>query len=272
MSVPAGIASRWIIESFIEAPLLVNKLGHYSAFDRSYFPSLDKVPVINFSQKLGHIYEDVCGYLLENSEKVTKIKKGVQVFQSLNKGRSTLGELDFLFTVDDELVHLEIAVKFYMGVEKAGSFIWYGPDSRDHWHAKREKLLTHQLSLNTQDAAIEVIEKIYKKRVASTCHLLLGCFFIPFGSNTLLPEGVSNTAEKGYWLRDCETDLYKKELMSEQFYIVPKLFWQCKLIPEYMQYYKPIDIIAFQSTRLTNCVMITNGVYKVFIVPDYWAQ
>lgn len=62
--------------------------------------------------------------------------------------RVTVGELDFLLTSATATVHLETAVKFFLGFEHAGEVHWLGPGLQDRLDRKLDRLRSHQLPLS----------------------------------------------------------------------------------------------------------------------------
>lgn len=89
------------------------------------------MPEISFEQKLGHVYEDALGELLEISSQLQLLGKSLQIF---NDKRLTLGELDYLIKYGDRVIHLELAVKFYMVYYDDKDVACFpGPDPTDNW-------------------------------------------------------------------------------------------------------------------------------------------
>ncbi|WP_170853734.1 DUF1853 family protein [Lishizhenia tianjinensis] len=62
--------------------------------------------------------------------------------------KQTLGEIDFILKEDQEIYHLELAVKYYLQNEEAQEFEqWLGPNAKDNLAKKILKLKEHQLNL-----------------------------------------------------------------------------------------------------------------------------
>lgn len=75
--------------------------------------------------------------------------EGIQHSVPIREETRTLGELDFLFEYEGELLHLEVALKFYLysaTEERLGSH-YIGPNAGDTLEKKAGKLLGHQLPL-----------------------------------------------------------------------------------------------------------------------------
>ncbi|MEN8862546.1 MAG: DUF1853 family protein, partial [Lentimonas sp.] len=110
-----------LLDSLQCTPLLVGDLPEAECFDRSLIEGSSLNAELNFNQKLGHLYEDALEILLGASNQVELLASSLQVFDP--NGR-TLGELDFLLreTAGGQHVHLELAVKFYLAVERDGEW------------------------------------------------------------------------------------------------------------------------------------------------------
>lgn len=110
---------------------------------------IDDVEIQNSNKelfKLGYYYEFLIEVLLKASG-LQILHKSLQVIE----GGITKGELDFVYKNKlDEVVHLEVACKFYMEyVDDLGEVKYLGPDARDSLSKKLEKLKSHQLQIET---------------------------------------------------------------------------------------------------------------------------
>ncbi len=112
--------------------------------------------------RLGNYYERLWHALLSLAPDVTILARNIALRE---RGR-TLGELDLLIEdADGAIIHLELAVKFYLGLPEAltapateqtsaigfsAHSAWLGPDPRDSLHDKVSRLRDHQLRLTDQ--------------------------------------------------------------------------------------------------------------------------
>lgn len=115
--------------------------------------------------RLGNYYERLWHALLTLAPDINLVARNI----ALRENGRTIGELDLL--IEDPhgaLVHLELAVKFYLGMSEELSVadelpaadstgagvsphrIWRGPDPRDSLHDKVTRLRDHQLKLTSQ--------------------------------------------------------------------------------------------------------------------------
>lgn len=99
--------------------------------------------------RVGRYFERLVLYYLKHIRKVEVVANGLQ----LQEDRQTVGELDFVFRDEaGQLQHWETAVKFYLhfpGTSNCGSH-FIGPDSRDNFEKKRQRLFEHQLPLSAR--------------------------------------------------------------------------------------------------------------------------
>jgi uncharacterized protein len=109
-------------------------------------------------RRLGNYYERLWHALLTLAPDVSIVAHNI----ALREDGRTLGELDLIIrAANGEVVHLEIAIKFYLGrpelMTTASSCsdptLWWGPDPRDQLARKVDRLRNHQLPLVSQLAA-----------------------------------------------------------------------------------------------------------------------
>ncbi|MBC8288785.1 MAG: DUF1853 family protein [Planctomycetes bacterium] len=97
--------------------------------------------------RVGRYFERLVLFYLKHVRKVEIVASGLQ----LQEDGQTVGELDFVFRDESgQLQHWETAVKFYLhfpGASKCGSH-FIGPDSRDNFETKLQRIFEHQLPLS----------------------------------------------------------------------------------------------------------------------------
>ncbi len=99
--------------------------------------------------RLGLYYERLWHYLLEKDPDTRLIAHNLRV----QDGHRTVGEFDCIYWCRrrEAHVHLELAVKFYLGVP--GTDTWLGPGQHDRLDQKLQHLLDHQSRLSEHPAA-----------------------------------------------------------------------------------------------------------------------
>ncbi|MFP6764292.1 MAG: DUF1853 family protein [Planctomycetaceae bacterium] len=97
--------------------------------------------------RVGRYFEQLVLFYLQRIRRVDMVASGLQIHE---QGR-TIGELDFVFRDESgQLQHWETAVKFYLcfpGSAEPGQNL-IGPDPRDNFSSKFNRLFNHQLPLS----------------------------------------------------------------------------------------------------------------------------
>lgn len=101
-------------------------------------------------RRLGRRFEQLLMALFEGSPAVRVLGHGI----AIQAGEQTRGELDFLIALGSDVVHLEVALKFYAGVgthaSRRSPRHWIGPSTQDRLDRKIEHLTQHQLPLSAE--------------------------------------------------------------------------------------------------------------------------
>jgi len=258
--------STALLQSLIEGPLLLTSLPEAHTFPHNTLTLPDVQTSLNFEQKLGHLYEDALETLLDPSSQYDLIDKSLQIRE--NSGR-TLGELDFLVkdTLSASFIHLELAVKFYLAIESDDHFLLPGPDARDNYFRKLEKMRSHQLSLVRKYP--HLLPEKFQHEEITVQQLVYGCIFdhihanLPVETEFLHPSG-----RRGKWLRAQECSQYFRS--DTTFEIIPKTLW-----PVPLHLMEHIELELWQPTDdIPRCLMIrtdtSNSPY--FITPNSYPE
>ena len=156
-------------------------------------------------RRLGSYYERLWHALLTLAPDVRMLGRNITLYQH----GITMGELDLLLEMPDgAVVHLELAIKFYVGQPEyavAGKSFsphsaWWGPDPRDQMASKIDRLLNHQLSLASK---LELARERYPIPDLS-CAWLQGQLFLPLDRE--MPPAVDSLAPAtlNRWCRHAE--------------------------------------------------------------------
>lgn len=217
--------TRALLESIIHCPLLIEKLPEASAFPREHLSIPNEFPDLNPAQKLGHLYEDALTILLKNSRAHTLVEKSLQIQKDIH---TTVGEVDFLLRNNDssQLIHLELATKFYLGVETPTGILLPGPDARDNYERKLSRMREHQLQLGHRYHNFLPAE--YRKENLEVFHLIFGCIFDHIAAaSTISPQFISPNCRRGKWLHLSEIGEHFPG--STTFQVIPKRLWPVPL-------------------------------------------
>lgn len=210
-----------LLRSLLESPLLIDELPEAPSLSRSHLALPNPIPALNLNQKLGHLYEDTLAILLRESTTLDLLEKNLQIRKDIH---ATVGELDFLLREKStgNLIHLELATKFYLAVDSPDGLTLPGPDARDNYHRKLTRLRNHQLTLPSRFQ--DHLPETYRNEAIETKQLIYGCLFDHIHAGQLAnPEFISPTCRRGRWLHQHELSSYFPK--EAQFHLIPKHLW-----------------------------------------------
>lgn len=253
------MSAELILQAIRESPVLIGDCPEADSFDRADLTAPQGKLEVSLDQKLGHLYEDALGLLLEHSDRYQVLEKGLQIQDGIHL---TLGELDFLLRDlnNGKLVHLELAVKFYLAIETPDDLLLPGPDARDNYNKKLERLRTHQLILASRQR--EHLPSAYRSETIIPQQLILGCLFDHVSATTpALPDFLNLEARRGKWIRQSELTQYFKNRTLE---VIPKHLWPVEV--DLLTDLKPFE----PSSPIERCVLlrIEGESVPVFVTPD----
>jgi hypothetical protein len=221
---------------------------------------------LDLDQKLGYLYEDALGMMLESSSRYELLGRGIQIRKEPGH---TLGELDFLMRElnSDRLIHLELAVKFYLAVETENGFLLPGPDSKDNYFRKLEKMRSHQLVLVRKFR--DLLPEQFRNEEIAVRQLVHGCIFDHVNaSKPVRAEFLNPDGRRGKWLHvgDC-AEHFGTDMELE---VIPKPLWPVPL--------ELLDGIQLEKwkpdEKLDRCVMVRSGAGRLpyFIAPEGYPE
>ncbi|MDA0811805.1 MAG: DUF1853 family protein [Verrucomicrobia bacterium] len=234
-----ALFSQAIFDSLLHSELLVTDLPVATRFDRSLLALPADRTVLNFAQKLGHLFEDALAATVDASCGLRLIDQGVQFTGSAGQ---TLGELDFLILdqARQQPIHLELAIKFYLAQKDADGIMRFpGPDPRDNWPRKLKRLTEHQLRLSDDPAIRHLLSERFGIENIEVAHLIYGCLFDHIDANpTTCAPAMSIHCRRGRWLRVSE--ISARYNASDAVTVLPKPLW-------------PVPISDSLRTELPSC-------------------
>jgi len=253
-----------IFQSLLVSPLLVGDLPNAARFGRHGLVAPSVSVELNFDQKLGHLYEDALATVLASTPGIELVEQNLQIQESIH---STVGELDFLIRdANGALTHLELATKFYLAVKTEHGISFPGPDSRDNYDRKIERLLSHQLTLTERHKAN--LPPAYRDADIVVKQLIYGCLFDHISEaqqgQFSHPKFSNPECRRGKWLHHAE--LANHFSNDSQFYLVPKHLW-----PVPIELLKKLPLEKWQPNMFGDrCVMLLiNGhACPYFVAPD----
>jgi len=178
----------------------------------------------NAKNTVGDYFERLVYLWLELQPQYTNIEQHIKVFEN----KRTIGELDFLLSDDLQnlTLHLEVAIKYYLLTEKNGERQFIGPNSKDTFLKKFNKLNQKQLKLPQSPFAETVLTNRPKPIVSRG--LLKGCLFYPSNSDWRAPASIYSSINakhtKGWWTSIDKLNLPQTSPDSH-WIVLKKPFW-----------------------------------------------
>ncbi len=254
--------SKALLQSVIGAPPLLDELPESSPFPHHSLTSPPATSSLNLAQKLGHLYEDAMAMLLDHTPQYDILAQSLQIREATGR---TIGELDFLLRdlISGQIIHLELAVKFYLAVEKDTELLLPGPDARDDYFRKLAKMRSHQLSLASQYQ--HLLPSPFHQLDITTQHMVHGCIFTHIQAHKPIKADYLNPiSRRGKWLHasQCQ-DFFPSNTQLE---IIPKSLW-----PVPLEMISDLSLTTWQATKdIDRCLMVRkkDDHCPYFIAPD----
>ena len=231
-----------------------------------FFVSLDKSPqdLVFFLEdsntfRMGVYAEKLMHYFLHHYTETTLLLSNYQVIDN----KKTIGEIDFIFQWKKRVIHIELAVKFYLDLKGKNELKgWVGPSGNDHLLKKVDKVKTHQLQLPSNE--------LFKKQTEINCKSYLFLKGMFFSSNDFSPAWKNTQITYRNYLR-------LSDFMSNESYCDYKLLkrpnWMSALYMENEDLATSIegeDLVAliekFNSLHLWHI----NKQTSIFVVKNEW--
>lgn len=184
-------ASRWYSEPALLADWLL-RLDEQPGALQSWLAQ-------HSTRRLGTYYERLWQFTLCQAPDVELLVANLAIRQE----NHTLGEMDLLLRDADGVHHLELAVKFYLGLGTGDCTRhdhWLGPGSQDRLDTKLARLCTHQLPLSASPQARAVLAELTCSEVSSALWLG-GYLFEPWPNGCAAPAGANPDRMRGHWIR-----------------------------------------------------------------------
>lgn len=261
-----------LLQSLRTASLLTSDLPEAPCFDRVLFGEPRSGVSLNFNQKLGHLYEDALEALIDSSDSLERVASHLQV---IDERGVTLGEMDFVLLdkLAGEHLHLELAVKFYLAVETSNGWEFPGPDPRDNWQRKLDRMRTHQFVLGQRPESRRLLKERFQIDRVEARQLIYGCLFLPMASQSVpMPDSIAADARKGRWLYVSEWENFFPEV--REVFHVPKALWPVEMCEKVQASLGPIDVAKLKVESAERCTMfvLPGSAEPLFLVPDNWLR
>jgi hypothetical protein len=145
-------------------------------------------------QRLGLYFEALWHFFLQTDAETDLLAHNLPV----RVAGETMGEFDILYRCrqSGRQFHLELAVKFYLGVPDTN--IWLGPSQRDRLDNKITQLGARQIQLGARAEAKPLLQKLGIERLERQIEIK-GYLFHPVAASTRLPAAHNPAQPESYW-------------------------------------------------------------------------
>ena len=181
------------------------------------------------STRLGLYFEHLWHFFLTEDPLVDLVAHNLPV----RDGGTTVGEFDCLYYCHTRLrhVHLELAVKYYLGYRHApagddqgASCEWLGPDPRDSLERKVTHMMQRQITLGSHPAAADPLRQLGIADPVREVEIK-GYLFQPRSQHLPPPQGFNQERDFGCWLSMETLGTYLAGLPERRFLVLPRLAW-----------------------------------------------
>lgn len=159
---------------------------------------------------LGKLFERFAKLALITAYPDYEVTSNIQL-----QAQETSGELDFVLTKTTSVIHVEVAVKFFLYIPSStpGLSCFHGPQFKDRLDLKLDRLLQHQLRHGMPPELLRTNDQLSVQRGL----WLTGRLFYPWSlyASSQIPLleslGLNPDHQKGWWLRQNEAvDIFAK--------------------------------------------------------------
>ncbi|APE32145.1 hypothetical protein BOX17_15025 [Halomonas aestuarii] len=240
--------------------------------------------------RMGLYHERLWQFLLDEAPATRLLAHNLRIHQ----GKRTLGELDLLYCrLDDPRpVHLEVAIKYYLGLAEGPGMPdsqarWIGPGGADSLSAKRERLFHHQLRLAETAEAREALHRLMSRHwpaglSAQATDIAVrmampGVLFFPWHTDLPSPREATVRSLRGQWLFRRDWRAFQADLPEGTCGAwLHKPHWLALPHPETLERLSTLDRRLAAHFRVTaSPVQLAlyhpeAGERRLFLVPDDW--
>ncbi|MEC9465041.1 MAG: DUF1853 family protein [Myxococcota bacterium] len=149
----------------------------------------------NPTRRVGRYFEQLIEYALTHAECPL-----LATNQQLHHGKRVIGELDYVFEHQTQLIHWETALKFYLEHTDGQTLTdFVGPNAADNLGLKLDRILNHQLPMGQHPAAL-TISGLQKRTMHSRAYVRGYLFYRePAVYAPAYPPPISPQHLRGWW-------------------------------------------------------------------------
>ncbi|HBN79287.1 MAG TPA: hypothetical protein DD473_26410 [Planctomycetaceae bacterium] len=244
-------------------------------FSNTDIDNLDHFLNQRFTHRVGGYFENLVQYWQVNLNECELLAHRWKILQESR----TLGELDFIFRKTDRVTaHWEVAVKFYLYMPhmNVNGSNWIGPDSRDTFEKKINRIYQHQLEMS----------RFWPDPIDQRIPFVKGrIYYHPLEKRpSVLPQEMNPHHLKGLWLYHHQVEWLENKMW--RFQLLEKPYWlsnieYCKKtampdLSDFSEIHKKFKNHFWESDRPLHLALLKESesgwheVDKLFIVPNHW--
>ncbi|MBZ9560081.1 MULTISPECIES: DUF1853 family protein [unclassified Modicisalibacter] len=231
--------------------------------------------------RLGLYHEALWHFLLDRAPATRLLGRNLAVRDAHG---ATLGELDLIYRRegDGPPVHLELAIKYYLGLADGpgapdAPARWIGPGCADSLALKHHHALTHQLPMSRRPEARALLAPFGAPPLARRL-AILGVLFRPWRAVLPLPRGCAPGAPVGVWLHLADWPAFRATLGEARGAFLDKPHWLApppddalqplaalgeRLDGHFRQHTTPRQLVAKTASGTR---------HRLFVVADDWPR
>jgi len=259
--------------SFFDTPPLW--YGELDGLIQFIFPKIDfenlETEVIPSKLRLGHKIEHIFMQLIQHSQDYRVIGHNIPI----RKNKISLGEIDVILqnTDNKSYIHIELTYKFYL-IHTYATIVEHqliGPNQRDSFYAKKEKIIKHQIPLLYTREGISALKEL---NIDASQLGQQVCFksqlFMPYRVGNLNLAPFNSDCIAGSWI---SFELFNSiNFVNYNFYLPTKSEWL--LVPHnrvaWLTHYEALGAIT-KKLELKNSPLVwvrneDSKIEKLFIV------
>ncbi len=193
----------------------------------------DPAPLLSYLEqfdghRVGRYFEALTHYWLQHLAGLEVVANNLQ----LRDGKQTVGEIDFLFRENEQLIHWEVAVKYYLQlVPDCEEHEYTGPNTADNLASKTKRLFEEQLPRSTEQNLVRELGALDGTGSIKRQAFIKGWLFYHGFPETpgTCPSSINPDHLKGFWIRHGEDKLPPQTqnalwtLLKKPYWLAPKL-------------------------------------------------
>ena len=212
------------VDSVLNASTIGVDIEGVSKFELSSFidVSISVLPELP-NIRLGKQIERVFSFLIESASNYSILRENIQIIDD----KVTIGELDFIIKNNESHVisHLEIVYKFYLydpNYSEVELEKWIGPNKKDSFIEKYNKLALKQFPLLYKPKTAEVLKELNINDIKQEL-CFMSSLFVPFTFLNQTFSKINNAAICGYWIS--LKGFSKFQELENRYYLPDKHEW-----------------------------------------------